>query len=80
MNNLPDDVMQQIYFYKHNMEYVNVMNELLQAKINVYYNLDLLQCRVMYFVKNNIKYLTLDVNNINVSSKQILNVIKNYKK
>jgi len=80
MNNLPDDVIQQIYFYKHNMEYINVMNKLLQAKINVYYNLDLLQCRVMYFVKNNIKYLTLDVNNINVSSKQILNVIKNYKK
>ena len=80
MNNLPDDVVQQIYFYKHNLEYVNVMNELLQAKINVYYNLDLLQCRVMYFVKNNIKYLTLDVNNITVSSKQILNVIKNYKK
>ena len=80
MNNLPDDVIQQIYFYKHNMEYVNAMNELLQAKINVYYNLDLLQCRVMYFVKNNIKHLTLDVNNINVSSKQILNVIKYYKK
>ena len=37
MNKLPDDVTQQIYFYKHNMEYVNVMNELLQAKINVYY-------------------------------------------
>ena len=80
MNNLPDDVIQQICFYKHNMEYVNVMDQLLQAKINVYYNLDLLQCRVMYFVKNNIKYLTLDVNNINVSSKQILNVIKKYKK
>ena len=80
MNSLPDDVIQQIYFYKHNMEYVNVTDQLLQAKINVYYNLDLLQCRVMYFVKNNIKYLTLDVSNINVSSKQILNVIKNYKK
>ena len=80
MDNLPDNVIQQIFEYKHNMQYVNVMNELLQAKINVYYNLDLLQCRVMYFVKNNIKYLTLDVSNINVSSKQILNVIKNYKK
>ena len=80
MNNLPDDVIQQIYFYKHNMEYVNVMNELLQAKINVYYNLDLLQCRVMYFVKNNMKYLTLDVNNMNDTSKQLLNVIKYYKK
>ena len=80
MNNLPDNVIQQIFEYRHNMQYVNVMNELLQAKINVYYNLDLLQCRVMYFVKNNIKYLTLDVNNINVAPKQLLNVIKNYKK
>ena len=80
MNNLPEDVIEQIFLYKHNMEYVNVMNELLQAKINVYYNLDLLQCRVMYFVKNNIKYLTLDVDNIKVSPKQLLNVIKNYKK
>ena len=80
MNNLPENVIQQIFEYSHNMQYVNVMRQLLQAKINVYYNLDLLQCRVMYFVKKNIKYLTLDVNNINVSSKQILNVIKNYKK
>ena len=80
MNNLPDNVIQQIFEYRHNMQYVNVMRQLLQAKINVYYNLDLLQCRVMYFVKNNIKYLTLDVNNTNVSPKQLLNVIKHYKK
>ena len=80
MNNLPDDVIQQIYFYKHNLEYVNVMGQLLQAKINVYYNFSLIQCRVMYFIKNNIKYLTLDVNNINVTPKQLLNVIKYYKK
>ncbi len=80
MNNLPDNIINQIFEYKHNMVYVNVMNELLQAKINVYYNLDLLQCRVMYFIKNNIKYLTLDVSNICVTPKQLLNVIKNYKK
>ena len=60
MDKLPDDVIQQIYFYKHNMEYVNVMNELLQAKINVYYNFSLSQCRVMCFIKDNIKYLSLD--------------------
>ena len=79
MNKLPDDVTQQIYFYKHNMEYINVMNELLQAKINVYYNFSLAQCRVMCFIKNNIKYLSLDVSNISVTSKQLLNVIKYYK-
>ena len=80
MELLPDDVTQQIYFYKHNMEYTPVMDQLLQAKINVYYNFSLIQCRVMYFVKNNIKYLTLDVDNINVTPKQLLNVIKYYKK
>jgi hypothetical protein len=80
MNNLPDDVLDRIYYYRHQMEYVKVMEQLLQAKINVYYNFSLAQCRVTFFVKNNIKYLTLDVSNISVSSKQLLNVIKNYKK
>ncbi len=80
MNNLPDDVIQQIYFYKHNMEYVNVMDQLLQAKINVYFNISLKQSRIMCYVKNNIKYLSLDVNNINVTPKQLLNTIKYYKK
>ena len=80
MNNLPDDVIQQIYLYKHHMEYFNVMNELLQAKINVYYNVSLAQCSIMCFIKNNIKYLSLDVKNINVTPKQLLNVIKYYKK
>ena len=80
MELLPGDVIQQIYLYKHNMEYTPVMDQLLQAKINVYYNFSLIQCRVMYFVKNNIKYLTLDVDNINVTPKQLLNVIKSYNK
>ena len=50
MNNLPDDVIKQIYLYKHNSEYSPVMDQLLQAKINVYFNLSLTQCRVMYFI------------------------------
>ena len=55
-NNLPDDVIRQIYFYKHNLEYTPVMDELLQAKIHVYSNFSLIQCRVMYCVKKDIKY------------------------
>ena len=56
MNNLPDDVTQQIYFYKHNMEYTPVMDQLLQAKINVYFNISLKQSKMMCYVNNNIKY------------------------
>ena len=80
MNNLPDDVIKQIYLYKHNLEYSPVMDQLLQANINVYFDFSLTQCRVMYFVKNNIRYVSLDVSNLNVTSAQLLNVIKYYKK
>ena len=80
MNNLPDDVIHQIYLYKHNLEFVNVMDQLLQAKINVYFDTSLEQCRVMYYVRNNITYLSLNVNELNVTPTQLLNTIKYYKK
>ena len=80
MNNLPDDVIKQIYLYKHNLEYSAVMDQLLQAKINVYFNIGLKQSLIMCYVKNNIKYLSLDVKQLNVTAAQLLNVIKYYKK
>ena len=80
MELLPDDVIQQIYFYKHNLEYVNVMDQLLQAKINVYLNIGLKQSKIMCYVKNNIKYLSLNVNELYVTPTQLLNTIKYYKK
>ena len=49
-------------------------------KQNVYCNFSLAQAGVMYFIKTNIKYVSLDVGNISVASKQLLNVIKSYKK
>ena len=79
MNNLPDDVIQQICFYKHNLEYSAVMDQLLQAKINVYFNIGLKQSTIMCYVKNNIKYLLLNVNELNVTPTQFLNTIKYYK-
>ena len=79
MELLSDDVTQQIYLYKHNMEYVNVMDQLLQAKINVYFNISLKQSKIMCYVKNNIKYLSLNVNELYVTPAQLLNTIKYYK-
>ena len=62
MNKVPDDATQQIYLYKHSLEYVNVMDPLLQAKTNVYFNVSLKRCRMMCYVKNNITYVSLNVN------------------
>ena len=46
MNSLPDDILNKIYEYKHNLEYTNVLDELTQIRIN---------CRYMFslsFVKS----------------------------
>ena len=80
MNNLPNDIIQEIYFCKHNLEYIDVMNELLQAKINVFYDISLKQSRIMCYVINNKKYSSTNVNDLNVSSSQLLNTIKFNKK
>ncbi len=76
MNHLPNDVEMLIYYYKNNLEYIDVLNELLQAKINVFYNISLKQSRIMCYVINNKKYSSTNVNDLNVSSSQLLNTIK----
>ena len=80
MNKLPNDVEMLIYYYKHNLEYIDVLNELLQAKINVFYDISLKQSRIMCYVINNKKYSSTNVNDLNVSSSQSLNTIKLNKK
>ena len=80
MNKLPNDVEMLIYYYKHNLEYIDVLNELLQAKINVFYNISLKASRIMCYIINNKKYLSTNVNDLNVSSSQLLNTIKLNKK
>ena len=54
MNKLPYGVSHIIYLYKHNLEYKEVMDELLQCKINVYFYVSLKQARLMCYVYNNI--------------------------
>jgi len=56
------------------------MNELLQAKINVFYDISLKQSRIMCYVINNKKYSSTNVNDLKVSSSQLLNTIKLNKK
>ena len=38
MNKLPDDVLGKIYKFKHEIEFSNVLNELIQHKISCRYN------------------------------------------
>ena len=80
MKSLPDDILNNIYEYKHQLEMTSTMNELTQIRIN---------CRYMFslsFVKS-ATYLShhneikpcIDINNIDVYSYEILDVINNKK-
>ena len=55
------------------------MKQWLQQKLNVFVNVSLKQCRVMHYVRNEVTYLSLHVNGLNVTPTQLLNVIKYYK-
>ena len=80
MDMLPDDIFNKIYEYKHNLEYTNVLDELTQIRVN---------CRYFFslsFVKSS-RYIThhneirpcIDINNIDVYSYEILDLIRSKK-
>ena len=80
MNLLPEDVLDTIYKYKHNLEYINVLDELTQLRIN---------CRFLFslnFVKTS-RYLShdkilkacIDLTNLHVESYELLDVLRTRK-
>jgi hypothetical protein len=77
MNRLPDDILNLIYQYKHQLEYNDTLEELLQIRINCRYLFSLNFVRkAKYLSYKNILKPCLDINNINVDSYEILNVIR----
>ena len=80
MNILPGNIIDIIYKYKHNVEYTNVMNELIQHKIHCKYNVTIEMLKYMFYVnQDGFKIACIDVTSINVFAYEILNEIKNKK-
>ena len=48
MNKLPDDVLDTIYKFKHQIEYAKVMDEIIQHKINCKYNVTIGMLKHMF--------------------------------
>ena len=69
MNILPDNVIDIIYKYKHDLEYNNVMNELIQTRINCRY-LFSLNCvgTVRYSTHERALKACIDLNNLHIDS------------
>ena len=75
--NLPDNVLYIIYKYKHQLEYSDIMDELKQITIRCLFNINLNIANMVYLNHDKILVKCIDINNLHVTSKQILNTIKN---
>ena len=76
MNYLPDDVLYLIYQYKHNIEFNDVMKELKQIIIRCFFNIDVGLADMLYFRHDKFLCKCININNLGIASKQILNTIK----
>ena len=78
MNSLPEEIEYIIYKYKHQLDFKDVMKELKKLTIRCFFNISAGLENMCYLSKeNNILYKCINIMNLNATSKQILNAIKN---
>ena len=77
MNRLPEDVLDTIYKYKHQIEFKNVLNELIQHKINCRFNVTIGMLTYMFYVNEvGVRTPSVDVSDIEVYGFELLGRIK----
>ena len=80
MNNLPEEVKDKIYKYKHELEYKSVMNELILHRLNTAFNLTLEIVEMMlYYDHNGCARKVVSIDNIECFAHEILAVMFNKK-
>ena len=76
MNSLPQDILDTIYKYKHQLEYAKVMDELIQHKINCRFNVTIGMLTYMFYVnEEGVRIPSIDVADIEVYAFEILSRI-----
>ncbi len=80
MDMLPDDVFNKIFKYKHQLEMSDILNELTQIRINCRYIFSLSFVKsAQYITHHNEIRPCIDINNIDVYSYEILDLIRTNK-
>jgi hypothetical protein len=77
---IPEEIQQQIYFYKHNLEYVYCMDELIQIAVYSTFNFTALELTTMYYMNQfGEKVKCLNIKNLHANPHNILNAIRKCK-
>ena len=80
MDYLPEEVIDKIYKYKHQLEYKSVMNELILHRLNTAFNMTLDMVEMMLFYDyNGSTRKVINIDNIDCFAHEILAVIFNKK-
>ena len=75
--NIPEYVINIIYLYKHQIELKDVLNELIQHKINCRYNVTIGMLKYMFYLnEEGVRIPSIDVSSIEVFAFEILNKIR----
>ena len=80
MNKLSEDVLEKIYKYKHEIEFKDVLNELVQHKLNCRFNVTISMLTYMFYLnKEGYRVPSINVSDLDVFSYEILDRIKGKK-
>ena len=77
MNKLSEDILNYIFYLKHNLEYRKCVEELIGLRIKTFINLTYKEVMGMIYIHENMKRFSLNYHRIDSNSKQILNFLKN---
>ena len=78
--NLPEDTQDVIYQCRHQLEFKDVLDELIQHEINCKYNVAIDMLRYIFHVDHcGIRVCSIDVSSIDVFPHEILYIIKTKK-
>ena len=73
MNRLPDDVLDKIFKYKHEIEYAKVMEDPIQHKINCRYNVTIGMLTYMFYLnEEGVRIPSIEVSDIEIFASEIL--------
>ena len=77
MNRFPEDVLDKILKYKHELEYAKVMEDLIQHKIDCKYNVTIGMLTYMFYVNDEgVQIPSIDVSDMDVYAFEILSRIR----
>ena len=77
MSLLSEDILNEIFYLKHNIEFRAVVEQLIDLRIKTFINLTYTEIKGMIYLHKNMKVFSLNYHNIDCSCYQILKLIKN---